>query len=316
MESEARYTIVGATIVALVIATIGAVLWLKSSGSRERVDRYTIYFQRQSLDGLQVGADVTMLGISVGKVESVAVDARTMNRVRLTVRVLALTPVTPATTAVVQRNLLTGIARIALTPPGEPNPTLLSAVAAGEQYPVIAEGRSDLDQIADAANRMAKSGAIALDNLNEVMSPDNRAAFGQTLANVRDLTTALTARVDRIDEVVVALTRTASDVGRATRDFGESVRQMRGAALPAAAQAESTLRDVSRAVERLERETVAVAQRVDTALEVGSLEFEATTRELRSTAQIVARTVDRLRDPRTALFGPAETQFGPGEGRE
>jgi phospholipid/cholesterol/gamma-HCH transport system substrate-binding protein len=86
MESEARYTLVGAMLIALVVAAVGAVLWLKSSGSRQGVDWYTIYFQRQSLDGLQVGADVTMLGISVGKVEAYTVDRRTMNRVRVRVK--------------------------------------------------------------------------------------------------------------------------------------------------------------------------------------------------------------------------------------
>ena len=313
MESEARYTLVGATLIALVVAAVGAVLWLKSSGSREGVDWYTIYFQRQSLDGLQVGADVTMLGISVGKVEAYTVDRRTMNRVRVRVRVSSLTPITPATEAIVQRNLLTGIARIALTPPAGASPALLTAVPEGEEFPVIPEGQSDLEQIADAANRMAKSGAIALDNLNEVLSVENRTAVTQTLASVRDITATVNARMDRLDDLTLALTRSAAEVGRASRDVAEQVRQVQGAATPAAGQLEATLRDVSRTLERVERESTAVAQRFDSAIEVGTLELGATTREIRATAEILARTVDRVRDPRTTLFGPSERQLGPGE---
>ena len=313
MESDARYTLVGATLIALVVAAVGAVLWLKSAGSREGVDWYTVYFQRQSLDGLQVGADVTMLGISVGKVEAYAVDRRTMNRVRVTLRVSSLTPVTPATEAIVRRNLLTGIARIALTPPAGASPALLTAVREGEEFPVIPEGQSDLDQIADAANRMAKSGAIALDNFNEVLSVENRIAFTQALANVRDITGTVNARMDRLDELALALTRTATEVGRASRDVAEQVRHVQGAATPAVGQLEATLRDVSRTLDRVERESTAVAQRLDSAIEVGALELGATTREIRATAEILARTVDRVRDPRTALFGPSERQLGPGE---
>ena len=313
MESEARYTLVGATLIALVVAAVGAVLWLKSAGSREGVDWYTIYFQRQSLDGLQVGADVTMLGISVGKVEAYTVDRRTMNRVRVRVRVSSLTPITPATEAIVQRNLLTGIARIALTPPAGASPALLTAVPEGEEFPVIPEGQSDLEQIADAANRMAKSGAIALDNLNEVLSVENRTAVTQTLASVRDITATVNARMDRLDDLTLALTRSAAEVGRASRDVAEQVRQVQGAATPAAGQLEATLRDVSRTLERVERESTAVAQRFDSAIEVGTLELGATTREIRATAEILARTVDRVRDPRTMLFGPSERQLGPGE---
>jgi phospholipid/cholesterol/gamma-HCH transport system substrate-binding protein len=313
MESEARYTLVGAMLVALVVAAVGAVLWLKSSGSREGVDWYTVYFQRQSLDGLQVGADVTMLGISVGKVEAYTVDRRTMNRVRVTLRVSSLTPVTPATEAIVQRNLLTGIARIALTPPAGASPALLTAVPEGEDFPVIAEGQSDLDQIADAANRVAKSGAIALDNLNEVLSVENRIAVTQTLASVRDIAATVNTRLDKLDDLTVALTRTAAEVGQASRDVAEQVRSVQGAATPAVGQLEATLRDVSRTLERLERESTAVAQRVDAAIEVGTLELGATTREIRATAEILARTADQVRDPRTLLFGPSERQLGPGE---
>lgn len=313
MESEARYTLVGATLIALVVAVVGAVLWLKGAGSREGVDWYTIYFQRQSLDGLQVGADVTMLGISVGKVEAYTVDRRTMNRVRVRVRVSSLTPVTPATEAIVQRNLLTGIARIALTPPAGTSPPLLTAVPEGEEFPVIPEGTSDIDQIADAANRMAKSGAIALDNLNEVLSVENRIAVTQTLANVRDIAATVNARLDKLDDLTVGLTRTAAEVGRASRDIAEQVRSVQSAATPAVTQLESTLRDASRALERVERESTAAVRRLDAALEVSTLELGATTREIRATAEMLARTADRAADPRALLFGPSERQLGPGE---
>jgi phospholipid/cholesterol/gamma-HCH transport system substrate-binding protein len=313
MESEARYTLVGAMLVALVVAAVGAVLWLKSSGSREGVDWYTVYFQRQSLDGLQVGADVTMLGISVGKVEAYTVDRRTMNRVRVTLRVSSLTPVTPATEAIVQRNLLTGIARIALTPPAGASPALLTEVKPGEDFPVIPEGQSDLEQIADAANRVAKSGTMALDNVNELLSVENRMAFTQTLAAVRDITATVNARMDKLDELTIALTRTAADVGKASRDVAEQVRQVQGAATPAVSQLEATLRNASRTLERVERESAAVARRFDTALEAGTLELGATTREIRATAELLARTADRFAEPRALLFGPSERQLGPGE---
>jgi phospholipid/cholesterol/gamma-HCH transport system substrate-binding protein len=312
MESEARYTLVGATLLALVVAAVGAVIWLKGAGSRQDVDWYTIYFQRQSLDGLQVGADVTMLGVGVGKVVGYAIDPRTLNRVRVTVRVAERTPVSQATAAVVQRNVLTGIARISLVTTGDPGPPL-AAVQPGEQYPIIPEGTSDLQQIADAANRLAHSGAIALDNVNQVLSAENQKAFGQTLANVQQITTTLNSRLDRIDEVVVTIGRSAADVGRASRDFAETARQMQAAVGAATGQAQTALQDVSRAVGTLERESEAAVRRAYTAIEIGSLEISATAADLRSTADVMARAFDRLRDPRSALFGPAESQLGPGE---
>lgn len=328
MESEARYTLVGAAVVALVVAVVAAVLWLKGPQSAGAIDRYSIYFQRQSLDGLQVGSDVTMLGISIGKVEGYAVDTRTMNRVRVTVRIDPKAPVTPETTAVIQRNLLTGIARIAFSPPataGAVQPH--TVVPPGEPHPVIAEGVSDIDQIADTATQIAQSGALALDNLNSVLSAENRAAITKTLASVRDITSGLDARMGRIDEVTTALAGTAAEARRASREIAEAVRDIRTRAAPAIAQADTTLRDVSKAfgqadttlrdmsqaVGHFEREAAAVTQRMDATLAVGALEIGATTREIRATAEILARTIDRVPDPRTALFGPRAAQLGPGE---
>jgi hypothetical protein len=80
-----------------------------------------------------------------------------------------------------------------------------------------------------------------------------------------------------------------------------------------AAQAEATLRDVSRAIAQLERETATIASRIETAADSGVLEVRATAQELRESAEILARTVDRLRDPRSALLGPRPGQLGPGE---
>jgi phospholipid/cholesterol/gamma-HCH transport system substrate-binding protein len=314
MESEARYTLVGATLVALVVAAIVAVFWLKGAGPREEIDRYTIYFERQPLDGLQIGADVTMLGVSVGRVEGYTIDARGAHadaqgssRVRVTVRVSSRTPVASTTTAVVQRNVLTGVARISLVTPRELQPALpLSIAPAGEEHPVIPEGQSDLEKIADAANRIAASGADALDSINATLSLENRKALGQMLANLSDVTGTLNARLDRLGELTAALNQTAVDVGEAARRIG-------GAARPAAEQAEATLRDMSRTVEHLERDLTAVAQRAETAIDVGALEISATAQELRSAAEIVARTLDRLGDLRTSLLGPSPRQLGPGE---
>jgi phospholipid/cholesterol/gamma-HCH transport system substrate-binding protein len=46
---------------------------------------------------------------------------------------------------------------------------------------------------------------------------------------------------------------------------------------------------------------------------VGVHELRATTQELRASAEIVARTADRLDNPRTVIFGPSPAQLGPGE---
>jgi len=160
VEPEARYTSVGATLLALVLAVVLAITWLARTGARADFRYYTIYFERQSLEGLQVGGDVNMRGVKVGRVESYTISRANINRVQVIVRVDRTTPVSTNTVAVVDRNILTGLARINLATPGDPGPEL-SAVQPDESYPVIPEGQSDIEQFTNAINRLANTGAAA-----------------------------------------------------------------------------------------------------------------------------------------------------------
>jgi hypothetical protein len=69
MEPEARFTFIGTLLLALLLAAAAATIWLTRSGARADLRYYTIYFERQSLQGLQVGGDVEMRGVQVGRVE-------------------------------------------------------------------------------------------------------------------------------------------------------------------------------------------------------------------------------------------------------
>ena len=173
MEAEARYTYVGAAVLVLIAALVAGVVWLKDVGGRGSYYRYAIYFENQALDGLQIGADVNVRGIKVGRVEDYALSADQLNRVRVVIRVDRRTPVNQYTVAVVTRNFVTGIAAIALVNPdreGQP----LTEVPDGEDYPVIGEGRSDLDELAGRVNRLGDMAAATLNNLNQLLNPDNR----------------------------------------------------------------------------------------------------------------------------------------------
>jgi len=276
MEPEARFTAIGAMLLALLVAAAAATVWLTRSGPRTDYRYYTIYFERQSLQGLQVGGDVEMRGVQVGRVERFSIARDNINRVQVTIRIDGRTPVSTNTVAVVGRKILTGLARIDLVTPGQPGPEL-TAVDAGEKYPVIAEGQSDLEQIADAVNGLAAKGASVLKSVDELLNAENREAIAATLASIRGMAQAIQKTAESAERVAVS-------------------------ADAAASEASVTLRDLSRAAAALERTA-----------DVGVHELRATTQELRASAEIVARTADRLDNPRTVIFGPNPSQLGPGE---
>ena len=93
MEPETRYTVIGAVVLALIGAAVFGYVWLSSSGRASDFRYYTVYFEKQSLSGLQVGGNVNMRGITVGRVEDYSLSRDNVNRVKVNLRVARDTPV-------------------------------------------------------------------------------------------------------------------------------------------------------------------------------------------------------------------------------
>ncbi len=179
MEAESKYTYVGLALVVLVAALVTGVIWLNRTGTRADFNYFTIYFERQPLDGLQLGADVDMRGIKIGRVEDYQLLAENINRVRVTVRTDRRAPVRTNTVAIVTRNFVTGIAKISLITP-EPLGPPLTEIRADQQHPVIPEGESNLDALAGKVNQL---GDMAAEDPRE---PERRAEAAQPRGVHRD----------------------------------------------------------------------------------------------------------------------------------
>jgi ABC-type transporter Mla subunit MlaD len=250
--------------------------------------------------------------------------------VDVVLRVSRNMPVSENTTAVVARNLVTGIARINLETPGKPGPELRAAPA-GERFPVIPEGTSDLDQIATSLNRLAQKSNTGLDNLNRVMDPANQKALADTLQAVRDLTQGLRDRLPLLDSSARGISSAAVEFQRTSQELGTATRSVNSMIQPIGQETTAALRDARAALQIFTETGRALEQRVNAslsgldaqigtltskstgALDVGVLELRATAEELRTSVELISRALDRLQDPKAALFGPSNEQYGPGE---
>jgi len=332
MEPDTRYTVIGAVVLALAAAAVFGFLWLGSSGRDSDFRFYAVYFEQQSLEGLQVGAPVNMRGIPVGRVESYSIQHDNINRVHVVLRVARETPVSENTKASISRNVVTGIARVRLVTGNPPGPELVK-VAPGQRFPVIPEGQSGIDQFTDSATRLAGSAEGALLKLNELAGPDNQRVFAELLVNLRDLAHALNARMSTLDRTASGLDRSMATFRASAERISASAQRLADSAEPLSQEAGATLREAqaalrdlsrataslereaSRSLQTLERDGGAMLRRSDAAVDIGTLELRATAHELRSSAERIARAVDRLQDPRAALLGPGTQQLGPGESR-
>jgi phospholipid/cholesterol/gamma-HCH transport system substrate-binding protein len=326
MEAEARYTWVGLAVLALLAAAVASMLWLKNVGGDRDLRRYAIYFERQSLDGLEVGADVDLRGIKVGRVEDYALADGGVNRVRVEVRVDRRTPVRTNTVAVVTRNYVTGIASIALVT-REPAGAPLDDAPAGERHPVIAEGRSELDDLTGRVDRIGDMAATALTNLNQLLAAENRDAAIDAVRKVGNLAAGLEQRLGALDRALGSVDAAARSFGAASTRLAQAgerttlVVERFGERIDTTfAEADRTLVDTRQAALRLADASVAVQQQAsatarrleDSAARLDD-RIDAAASELRLGVETAARTFDRLRDPRAALLGPSRSALGPGE---
>jgi phospholipid/cholesterol/gamma-HCH transport system substrate-binding protein len=328
MEAEARYTWVGAAVLGLLAALVAALLWLQGAGRDGDFQRFAIDFEEQALDGLDVGGAVLLRGIKVGRVESVALATDVPNRVRVEVRVDAAAPVHVNTAAIVTRNFVTGIAAVTLVTAEPPGPRL-TEVPPGERMPLIAEGRSDLQEIAGRVNQVGERASLALSNFNQLMNEDNREAVAATLRNLRELSAGLSARLAALDQALAHAGTAADDIARAAERLGCAGERIAGVverggerfdrtlveADATLAQARRTLQQAGAATEALQAQAGRTAgQLEDAALRIDD-QLGAALAELRLSLEATTRVVDRLRDPRAALLGPGDAQLGPGEAR-
>ncbi len=319
MEPESRYTFVGAVVLALAAIMVFGYVWLAGIGSADDFRYYTIHFERQSLEGMQIGSDVNMRGVKVGRVEQYSISRENINRVDVVVRVDRETPVSVNTRAVVGRNLVTGVARIDLDTPGTPGPQL-SAIPDGERYPVIPEGTSDIAQIAGALSRLAVSGEAALDNVQALLDEKNREQLIGAVVAVRALAEGIEARLAHVDQAIDGVVQTAASIQAASRSAADSLARFAadGSAVarelgPFVQQGKSALEAIVRSARALEAATKELSGHVASAADSGTRELQVTARELRRSAEQLSRAAQRLRDPRSALLGPSPEQLGPGE---
>jgi phospholipid/cholesterol/gamma-HCH transport system substrate-binding protein len=312
MEADSKYTYVGLALVVLVAALVTGVIWLNRTGSRADFNYYTIYFERQPLDGLQLGADVDMRGIKIGRVEDYQLQAENINRVKVTVRTDRRAPVRTNTVAIVTRNFVTGIAKVSLITP-EPLGPPLTEIRADQKYPVIPEGESNLDALAGKVGQLGDMAAEALENLNDVLKPRNRVAFTETLDNLRKLTAGLNARLTEIDKSMAALNAAMASIGNASNRIAKAAESAGQDLGPTIRQTEKTLKDISAAAVSLEKEVGNLSRDFGGAANATEEQLTAAAIELRRTVDSMNRVLDRLQDPRAALLGATEKQRGPGE---
>ncbi|HYD57213.1 MAG TPA: MlaD family protein [Burkholderiales bacterium] len=308
MDPEAKYGVVGVAVIVLMGAIVAAVLWLRSTGEGGDDRYYKVYFERQSLEGLEIRSDVRMRGIRVGSVTEFLFSSRRPGAVEVFIRVEGSTPVRESTQAVVERHLVTGIASIRLLNSTEDSPRL-TAVPAGEPYPVIAEGESRIEQFSESLNHLAQRAEETMLRINATLSPENRAALAETLDSLRQASRGAEKSVASVGAAAEEVRKLAASIGADAHKLAQRYDSL-------GAQAGESLKDVGASVRALREDVARLTERADRLMASGEGELRSTARALREAAESLGEAAEGLRDPGQAIFGPPEGALGPGEGKK
>jgi phospholipid/cholesterol/gamma-HCH transport system substrate-binding protein len=188
METRAPFVVIGAFVLAAIVAVFGFVYWLNNTGGLGPRTTYHVQFDG-SVPGLLVGAGVLFNGIRVGEVTELGLAADNPRRVNATISVASNTPVRADTKVGLEFQGLTGVPVIALeggtmTANSGPVPTLIAEPGAGQS--------------------MTQAARDALRKVDSVLS-ENSEPLKKTIANLETFTDGLARNTGKLDSIIAGL---------------------------------------------------------------------------------------------------------------
>lgn len=298
MENRAHALAAGLFALLLLAAAIAAILWF---GDRREASSEYLVVTRQNVSGLNLQGQVRYRGIRVGRVESIRLDPDNVRDILIRISISRDVPVTRGTTARLGYQGMTGIAHVLLEDSGT-DPAPLQSGSGPARIPMQP---SLLQELSDAGGATLRQAQLLLASANELLSPENRARIGRTLANLESGSAGLTA--------TLAEARTLLADPRIRR-LGSAIVKIE----EAADGARGMLGDVRTLVPQL----TALIEKIDQAVGEPNGEGVAATgahlhelsRELTQTFRQLSHTLQMLEDaPQSVLFGPPPAVPGPGE---
>src|SRR3546814_568756 len=216
METRSNNVLVGAFVLLFTAALAVFIVWLANdSGGTKR--EYDIFF-KQSVDGLNKGAQVQFSGVPSGQVREIALWPDDPQFVRVRIEVNEGVPVLQGTTAALEGVGFTGVSQISLDGAVKGAPAITDKGPAGK--PVIPTRVGGLGELLNTAPQLLQRLSTLSERLGELANDKNQESFANILNNI-EATTAMMARNGPALERALADTRIAvQQAGQAAEQIG------------------------------------------------------------------------------------------------
>ena len=274
VETRANYLLIGAFTLVGIIGAFAFLLWL----AKVEVDRqYAYYFVKfDNVAGLGDAGDVRYNGLPVGQVVGLELDPDDPSKVRVQIEVSAETPVKTDTVATLQSQGVTGVSYVALSG-GTPEAERVALNG------VIPSERSALQSVFEGAPELLERAIALLEDINDVVNEDNKAAVSDVLAN-------LASASGRLDGVLADFEGLSGDLSAAAREIAAFTDTLEGLSATAGVTLETATDTFSAATETLN----SIDETAKTVTEATQTELPGLIADIRQTAQTANRVIDEV----------------------
>lgn len=293
METKANHVWVGAMTLLLLALVAGFAIWLARLNEGAQ-SQYDIFF-KQSVDGLAKGSEVAYAGVPVGQISEIELWPQDPSFVRVRIKVDKKVPITVGTTATIQGSF-TGVSDIQLEGAIKDAPMLTEPGPEG--VPVIPTKRGGLGELLSNAPLLLERLATLTENLNQLMSEENRKAIGGILKNTDKMTRNLAEASPQVDRTLKELQGTLDQATKTLAAFegvagkADSLLGSEGNSL--AAQLRATLSSAQKSLDQLNK-TMETAQPALTQVSERTLPAaEAAIRDLRATSKALRSVTEKI----------------------
>lgn len=315
MENKAHALLAGLFALLLSLGLLTALWWM--GGDHTEQTGYRIVSEIP-VSGLNPQAAVRYRGVTVGRVDDIALDPDNPNRIVMTIAVNAALKLNRDTYAELASQGLTGLAYIELDSPGTDTSPLGDAPIPLRQSAIKSMMESGKDIIAKTV-KLEDNADKLLTALNRLFTEDNTQKIGRLLDNMERSSGALEPllRSSRhtsekagklLDEIKPHELSATLD---ALRQASMSARETAETARPTLIQVQKSLQEFERALRHIEQTTAELGGNLNTETLPRIHEL---THQLNRDAQSLNRLMETLEQhPQSAIFGKPVAQPGPGE---
>jgi phospholipid/cholesterol/gamma-HCH transport system substrate-binding protein len=301
METRANYVLVGAFVTGLTLLLVAAIIFLANLQFDTERDRYDILFTG-SVTGIDIGSQVRYRGVSVGTVQTIGIDQQNVERIRVTVDILAGTPIKEDSIASIELLSLAGVAYVQIS--GGTQQSALLQRREGERYPIIPSRPSVIDQLFSNVPQLLSSAEKVTTEAAGLLTPENVQSITNTVRNLETLTDNLAKAGPDIALTVKALNTTLASVEQLARNLEQRSATLTQTLDTQITQVGGELSQTLAEVRSATREASGLLAENREPLRESVAELEPLIRGLTRLSENLARLAQEIeRDPRALLYG-------------